>query len=43
MLRNANFKKEIWDSETLSSRITSWILNIDIIINNYIHLRGNTF
>ena len=34
MLRNANFKKKIWDSQTLSSRITSWILNIDIIINN---------
>ena len=34
MLRNANFKKKIWDSKTLSSRITSWILNIDIIINN---------
>ena len=32
MLRNANFKKKIWDSQTLSSRITSWILNIDIII-----------
>jgi len=32
MLRNANFKKKIWDSQTLSSRITSWILNIDIIL-----------
>ena len=34
MLRNANFKKKNWNSKTLSSRITSWILNIDIIINN---------
>ena len=34
MLRNANFKKKIWDIKTLSSRVTSWILNIDIIINN---------
>ena len=34
MLRFSNFKKKIWESSTLSSRIISWILNIDIIINN---------
>ncbi len=34
MLRYSNFKKKIWETSTLSSRIISWILNIDIIINN---------
>ncbi len=34
MLKYSNFKKEIWESSTLSSRIISWILNIDTIINN---------
>ena len=34
MLRNSKYKKEIWETSTLSSRITSWILNIDIILNN---------
>ncbi len=30
----SNFKKDIWETSTLSLRIISWILNIDIIINN---------
>ena len=34
MLRNSKYKKEIWETSTLSSRITSWILNIDIILDN---------
>jgi len=34
MLKNSNFKRKIWETSTLSSRVISWILNIDIIINN---------
>ena len=34
MLKYSKFKKKIWESSTLSSRVISWILNIDIIINN---------
>ena len=34
MLKYSNFKKNIWETSTLSSRLISWILNIDTIINN---------
>ena len=34
MLRNSIYKKEIWETSSLSARITSWILNIDIILDN---------
>ena len=34
MLKNSNFKRKTWETSTLSSRVISWILNIDIIINN---------
>ena len=34
MLKNAKYKKKIWETSILSSRITSWILNIDIILDN---------
>ena len=34
MLKYSNFKKEIWETSILSTRIISWLLNIDIIINN---------
>ena len=34
MLKYSNFKKKIWETSTLSTRVISWILNIDIIINN---------
>ena len=34
MLKNSKYKKIIWESSTLSSRIISWILNADIILNN---------
>ena len=34
ILKYSNYKRKVWDTSTLSSRIISWILNIDIIINN---------
>ena len=34
ILRNSKYKNEIWDTSTLSARVISWILNIDIILNN---------
>ncbi len=34
MQRNSKYQKKIWETSTLSSRIISWILNIDIILNN---------
>ena len=34
MLKNSKYKKKIWETSILSSRIISWILNIDIILNN---------
>ncbi len=34
MLKNSKYKKKTWETSTLSSRIISWILNIDIIIKN---------
>ena len=34
MLRNSKYKKKIWETSTLSARIISWILNIDIILNS---------
>ena len=34
MLKNSRYKQSIWETSTLSSRVISWILNIDIILNN---------
>ena len=34
MLKNSKYQKKIWETSTLSVRIISWILNIDIILNN---------
>ena len=34
MLKNFKYKKETWNASTLSRRVISWILNIDIILNN---------
>ena len=34
MLKYSSFKKEIWETSTLTSRVISWMLNIDTIINN---------
>ena len=34
IIKYSNFRREIWETSTLSSRVISWVLNIDIIINN---------
>ncbi len=34
MIRNSKYKREVWETSTLSARIISWILNVDIILNN---------
>ena len=34
MLKNSKYRQSVWETSTLSARITSWILNIDIILNN---------
>ena len=34
MLKFSNFKKSVWETSTLSTRLISWMLNVDIIINN---------
>ncbi len=34
MLKNSKYRQGIWDTSILSARVTSWILNIDIILNN---------
>jgi uncharacterized heparinase superfamily protein len=34
MLKNSKYNKITWETSTLGSRIISWVLNIDIILNN---------
>jgi uncharacterized heparinase superfamily protein len=34
MIKNSKYKNKIWETSTLSARIISWILNIDIILKN---------
>ncbi len=34
MMKYSKYKKNIWDSTVLSKRVISWILNVDIILNN---------
>jgi len=34
MLRYSRYKQNIWDTSVVSRRIISWILNIDVILNN---------
>ena len=34
MLKNSMYKKKTWQSSILSARITSWILNLDVILDN---------
>ena len=34
MIKNSKYKKKIWETSTLSGRVISWILNLDIILNN---------
>ena len=35
MLKYPKFKKKVWETSTLSSRMISWMLNIDIIIKTF--------
>ena len=34
ILKNSKYKKDTWETSTLSNRVISWILNVDIILNN---------
>ena len=34
IMKNSGYKKNFWESSVLSKRIISWILNVDIILNN---------
>ena len=34
MIKHPKYKKNIWESSVLSKRVISWILNVDIILNN---------
>ncbi len=34
MLKNSKYKKKTWETSTLSARVISWVLNVDIILNN---------
>ena len=34
MFKYSKFKRKVWENSTLSNRVISWILNIDIIIKN---------
>ena len=34
MLKNSKYKRKIWETSILSERVVSWILNVDIILNN---------
>ena len=34
MLKNSKYNEKIWETSTLSARVISWILNIDIILND---------
>ncbi len=34
MMKNSKYKKNIWEISVTSKRIVSWIINVDVIINN---------
>ena len=34
MIKNSKYKKKIWETSTLSSRVISWIVNADFILDN---------
>ena len=34
ILKHSKYKRNIWESSILSKRVISWILNVDIILNN---------
>ena len=33
-VKKFNIQKKIWETSTLSARVISWILNVDIILKN---------
>ena len=33
-MKNSKYKRKIWESSILSSRVISWILNLDVILHN---------
>ena len=34
MIKNSKYKKNIWENSVISKRIISWIINVEVIINN---------
>ncbi len=34
MIKNSKYKKNIWENSIIGKRIISWIINVDIILNN---------
>ncbi len=34
ILKNSKYRKKIWETSTLSARVISWILNVDIILKD---------
>lgn len=34
IMKNSKYKRKIWESSSLSSRIISWVLNLDVILHN---------
>ena len=34
MLKHSKYKRNIWENSILSKRVISWILNVDVILNN---------
>ena len=34
IMKNSKYKRKIWESSILSSRVISWILNLDVILHN---------
>ena len=34
MFKNSKYKRHVWESSVISKRIISWILNVEIILNN---------
>ena len=34
ILKNSKYRKKIWETSTLSARVISWIMNVDIILKN---------
>ncbi len=34
MIKNSKYKKNIWENSIIGKRVISWIINVDIILNN---------